>query len=400
MFGSTCCLRLDLSLVGFLLPCSSRQLFKMPVFLAHRECKPVIEKITLTRVPTGLKERLVDGENVLVAEGYLFEFERRGYLKAGAFVPEVVIKHPDMVRSLHEEFVHAGSDVVLAFTYYGHREKLRLLGQENLLEPLNVGALRIARDVARRTGTLMAGNICNTTMYRRDDIVAVEKTEAMFKEQIEWAVQEEADFIVAETFSELGEAMVALDAIRKYGNGLPAVVTLAPQVTDQTYDGVPIGEACRQLEEAGADVVGLNCHRGPKTIMPLMKDVRRACKGPIACLPVPYRTTTECPTMQALKDPDTGRRAFPIDLPAHLCSRSQVWEFARACRDLGVQYAGLCCGNCSHLMRVLAEGYGRCPPACKYSPDMSQHYVFGSDPSFSKYYQEGLMHTVSHDNKD
>nr|KAG5705068.1 hypothetical protein BaRGS_018798 [Batillaria attramentaria] len=303
----------------------------------------------------GLKERLVDGENVLVAEGYLFEFERRGYLKAGAFVPEVVIKHPDMVRSLHEEFVHAGSDVVLAFTYYGHREKLRLLGQENLLEPLNVGALRIARDVARRTGTLMAGNICNTTMYRRDDIVAVEKTEAMFKEQIEWAVQEEADFIVAETFSELGEAMVALDAIRKYGNGLPAVVTLAPQVTDQTYDGVPIGEACRQLEEAGADVVGLNCHRGPKTIMPLMKDVRRACK---------------------------------------------VWEFARACRDLGVQYAGLCCGNCSHMMRVLAEGYGRCPPACKYSPDMSQHYVFGSDPSFSKYYQEGLMHTVSHDNKD
>jgi S-methylmethionine-dependent homocysteine/selenocysteine methylase len=51
-----------------------------------------------------------------VAEGYLFEFERRGYLKAGAYVPEVVLKHPDLVKSLHEEFVHAGSDVVLAFT--------------------------------------------------------------------------------------------------------------------------------------------------------------------------------------------------------------------------------------------------------------------------------------------
>ena len=56
------------------------------------------------------------GDDVLVAEGYLFEFERRGYLKAGAFVPEVVLQHPDLVRSLHEEFVHAGSDVVLAFT--------------------------------------------------------------------------------------------------------------------------------------------------------------------------------------------------------------------------------------------------------------------------------------------
>ena len=53
---------------------------------------------------------------MVVAEGYLFEFERRGYLKAGAFVPEVVMEHPDMVKGLHEEWVHAGSDVVLAFT--------------------------------------------------------------------------------------------------------------------------------------------------------------------------------------------------------------------------------------------------------------------------------------------
>ena len=61
-------------------------------------------------------ERLENGGNVLVAEGYLFEFERRGYLQAGAFVPEVVLQQPELVRGLHEEFVHAGSDVVLAFT--------------------------------------------------------------------------------------------------------------------------------------------------------------------------------------------------------------------------------------------------------------------------------------------
>ena len=59
---------------------------------------------------------LGDGDRVIVAEGYLFEFERRGYLKAGAFVPEVVIEHPNLVRNLYEEFVHAGSDVVEAFT--------------------------------------------------------------------------------------------------------------------------------------------------------------------------------------------------------------------------------------------------------------------------------------------
>ena len=64
----------------------------------------------------GLVERLKDGESIITAEGYLFEFERRGYLKAGAFVPEVVVEHPDLVKAMHEEFVHAGSDVVEAFT--------------------------------------------------------------------------------------------------------------------------------------------------------------------------------------------------------------------------------------------------------------------------------------------
>ena len=91
---------------------------------------------------------------VVCAEGYLFECERRGYLQAGAFVPEVVLDHPEVVGELHREFVHAGSDVVEAFTYYAHREKLRLIGREDDLEPLNRGALAIAAEVARETGAL------------------------------------------------------------------------------------------------------------------------------------------------------------------------------------------------------------------------------------------------------
>ena len=64
----------------------------------------------------GLLEKLKNGETIICAEGYLFQFERRGYLKAGAFVPEVVLEHPDLIRQQYEEYVHAGSDVVLAFT--------------------------------------------------------------------------------------------------------------------------------------------------------------------------------------------------------------------------------------------------------------------------------------------
>lgn len=46
----------------------------------------------------------------------MWEFDRRGYLQRGSNAPEVVLEHPDLVKAMHREFVHAGSDVVLAFT--------------------------------------------------------------------------------------------------------------------------------------------------------------------------------------------------------------------------------------------------------------------------------------------
>ena len=93
-----------------------------------------------------LIEKLNQGP-ILCAEGYLFAMERRGYLQAGAYVPEVVLEHPEVVTQLHREFIRAGSDVVQAFTYYGHREKLRLIGKEELLEPLQKNALKILRSM-------------------------------------------------------------------------------------------------------------------------------------------------------------------------------------------------------------------------------------------------------------
>src|SRR5207244_13000691 len=113
---------------------------------------------------TGLRERL-DGDVVLSAEGYLLELERRGYLKSGPYVPEAVLDCPDAVRELHRELLRAGAEVMVAFTYYGHREKLRMIGREQDLEPLNRQALRLAKDVAVDGDAPLAGNICNTWVY-------------------------------------------------------------------------------------------------------------------------------------------------------------------------------------------------------------------------------------------
>jgi betaine-homocysteine S-methyltransferase len=134
----------------------------------------------------------------------------------------------------------------------------------------------------------------------------------MFREQVQWAAEEGVDFIIAETIGHLGEALLAVQAIKEFK--LPAVVTLCIHREERLRDGYEIEEAYQKLKQAGADVVGINCHRGPHTINHLLKRIRAAVEGPIAALPVPYRTTPEQPSFFTLKDPNNPiphERAFP-----------------------------------------------------------------------------------------
>jgi betaine-homocysteine S-methyltransferase len=331
----------------------------------------------------GLLERLKHGA-VICAEGYVFELERRGYLQAGAFVPEVLFEHPEVVEQLHLDFVHAGSDVTQALTYYVHREKLRVIGREKDLVPMNRAALNIARSVARRTGTLFAGDLCNTNIFDPGDPRSHKQVERIFAEQVGWAVEAGVDYFVAETFSWTGEALLALAAIRKYSK-VPAVMTLAMHREDVTREGHTAAEACRHLEGAGADVVGLNCHRGPTTMMPLLREIRAAVKCHVAALPVPYRTSPAQPSFMSLTDPCCGNeRAFPVGLDPFVCTRSEIADFGREAYALGVHYLGVCCGAGPHHIRALAESLGRHPPASRYSVDMSRHAFFGTNKRILK----------------
>ena len=220
---------------------------------------------------SSLLERLAAGP-VLCAEGYLFELERSGYVAAGPYVPEAVLEHPDAVIRLHRDFLRAGSDVMLAFTYYAHREKLRLIGKEGALEEINRTAIRLAREAAREGDALVAGNVCNSNIYVDGETESARRVRAMFDEQVGWAVDEGVDFIVAETISYVSEALLALEAIKEAG--LPAVINLAIFRDPLTREGLTPAEACKRLEDAGADVVGLNCARGPATMLPLLGEIR------------------------------------------------------------------------------------------------------------------------------
>ena len=193
--------------------------------------------------PPSLVERLEQGF-VVCAEGYVFELERRGYLQAGAYVPEVVLEHPEVVQQLHRDFVHAGSDVVEAITYYAHREKLRVIGREQDLESLNREALELAKAVARETDTLFAGNICNTNAYLEADVGSHRAVRSMFDEQVAWISDVGADYVVAETFAWAKEALIAIELIKQAG--LPVVATLAIHHEGRTFEGMDSGRGLPQ----------------------------------------------------------------------------------------------------------------------------------------------------------
>jgi len=329
--------------------------------------------------------RLNEGP-VLFAEGYLFAMERRGYLSAGAFVPEVVLEHPEVVSQLHREFIRAGSDVVQAFTYYGHREKLRIIGKEELLEPLQKNALQIAKDARdefKDLDLLVCGDVANTNIYDPNDKKSHSDCQKMYEEQVTWAKEAGVDFIVAETINWTEEMKIALKAIKD--EGLIAVTNFSIKKGDKTREGHTPGDACKMMEDLGADVVGLNCYRGPKMTMKLLPEIREKVSCHVAALPVPYRTTEEQPGFLNQTDHGCdcipGGNAFPVALDNLYCNRFEMAEFAKECEKQKINLIGICCGAEPHHVREMAVALGRKPIAYKYYPNMSRHFLHGTDKS-------------------
>ncbi|MDA9709857.1 homocysteine S-methyltransferase family protein [Candidatus Pelagibacter sp.] len=344
-------------------------------------------------IKESLKERLNKGP-VVCAEGFLFEIERRGYMASGEFVPMVSLDHPDVLENLHKEFQHAGSDIVEAFTYNGHREKMRVIGQEELLEPLNRAALKIAKKVALNTPkgmrpNLMAGNISNSNIWKEGDKKSQLEVEKIFDEMIEWAVDEGADILVGETFYYAEEAFKALEVMKK--SGLQTVVTISPMGENIMRDGKSVVETCKELEQRGADVVGMNCFRGPNTMLPYLKEIRKVVKCHVGALPIPYRTTKKNPTFFNLPDSNgcgcesPHGRTFPTALDPMYCNRYEIRKFAKEAYNLGINYLGVCCGASPMLIRETAEAVGLEVPASKYRENISNHFMYGSNKRIPKH---------------
>ena len=213
----------------------------------------------------GILEQLADGI-VLGDGGYIVELERRGYVVAGAFTPELAVTHPDAIREMHCEFLMAGAEVLQVMAFYGSREKLDTVGYADSTFEINRAATRIVKEVAGDQA-LVAGDLSATWKWEADNPSAQAQVTSMFDEQID--AQEGVDFFIGETFWYLGEALLCLERIKAKTN-IPAMITLAFRGSNQTDDDVAAAECAKRLVDAGADIVGINCMRDPERMYPLI----------------------------------------------------------------------------------------------------------------------------------
>jgi betaine-homocysteine S-methyltransferase len=324
---------------------------------------------------TGLLERLRDGV-VLGDGGYLLELEKRGYVRAGPFTPEVSLTHPDALAELHREFLRAGSEVLQALTFYASEDKLATVGLEGKVEELNRAAVTIARQVAAEADALVAGNLSLTWAYDPSDPHSADHVRALFDRQLEVQMEAGIDVVIGETFTWLGEALLAAERART--TGLPVMVTMAFEREPRAYEGDSPAECARRLVDAGVDVVGVNCLRNPENSLPLAREMREAVSGFVACQPVAYRTPPDQPDFTALPE-------FPFDLDPLQLSRHEMARYAEAARGMGIDYIGACCGAVASHVREMARTLGKLPPdeapwRVDYERPMSAYEYYGHGP--------------------
>ena len=297
---------------------------------------------------------------VLGDGGYLIELERRGYVDSGSgrekvgtgrgsgqFTPEIAIENPDALRELHREFLHAGSNVLQALTFFGTREKLNRAGYGAETEKINFAAVKLAKEVAGDR-TLVAGSVSRTQLIEREGMASLDRSRDHIAEQIRLLKDAGVDFLILETFFHLAEMKVALECASKAD--LPAVATMSfrPLITKCSDDHTP-AECARVMTELGAVAVGANCEQDPRRMLPLLREMRAATDVPLAAQPAAFQTTNDCHSFTRLP-------AFPDNLETIQVSRSDFIEFGRLARNEGIAYAGGCCGCNAAYIKALAQG--------------------------------------------
>jgi 5-methyltetrahydrofolate--homocysteine methyltransferase len=250
------------------------------------------------------------------------------------------VDRPDVVTAIHQAYAEAGARILTTNTFGGTAPRLAMHGLEQRVHELNRAGAKLASDVGRRFGVLVAGDLGPTgELLAPLGTMAPAQAQDLFEEQLAGLRDGGIDLVLVETMSDLAEVEAAVNAARAVAPEAPVIATLSFDTNLRTMMGVRPEEAVSALAEAGVDAVGANCGRGPGEMEAIAEQLTRARAGGLL---VVAQSNAGLPQL-------VGDRfvydASPEDLAQH----------ARALSDLGVDLVGACCGSTPAHIAAMSE---------------------------------------------
>ena len=209
-------------------------------------------------------------ERILIFDGAMGTMLQRAGLRTGE-CPEVYnLKHPDVIRKIHQQYVAAGCDVLQTNTFGANPIKLAQYGLERETAAINQQAVWIAKE-ASEGRCLVAGDIgpSGKLMLPMGEMHFREAYQAYY-EQAKALAEAGADLIHIETMSDIQEAKAAAIAAKE-ASDLPVLCSMTYDKNLRTLAGSDPESAVVALEAAGADVIGVNCGFGPELMIEILQ---------------------------------------------------------------------------------------------------------------------------------
>jgi methionine synthase / methylenetetrahydrofolate reductase(NADPH) len=249
---------------------------------------------------------------------------------------ELNVSQPDLIRTIHQEYLHAGADVIETNTFGANSFRLSKHGCVDKLVDVNRQGVRLAREAAKSFDALVAGAV-GPLGVRIEPLgkISLAEARAAFREQIAALNEEGVDLLILETFGYLEELHQAILAAREVNPRLPIVAQVTIDEDGNCLDGSAPEHYGPQIEAWGADVVGCNCSVGPVAMLDAVERVRAVTTAPLSA------------------QPNAGMPRSVEGRNIYLCSPEYMAEFARRFVDVGVRLIGGCCGTTPEHIHVM-----------------------------------------------
>jgi len=244
------------------------------------------------------------------------------------------LEAPELVREVHRAYVEAGADFIETNTFSAGR--LRLEGARVDVAELNFAGASLARQAAgQRAFVLGAIGPAGKPLAPIGHVMPEEVRQSV-AEQAEALAEGGVDGFILETYIDLEEMRLAVEAVRSVCD-LPILVSKAfIEDGEMLAEGYP-ARCAEAMAALGVDAIGANCIVGPQRMLDLVRMMVEATDLPVLAMPTP-----------GLPQLVKGRIAYDTS-PDY---------FAKAAARLieeGARIVGGCCGTTPEHIRELRQ---------------------------------------------